>query len=327
MSEQNNPVEYSNSRSVSQKLITTFLIVVICLNFGLTIFLFVNYFKTNNELQTLENKITINKVTQNYTDETLLAYYRELSDKADVGLDRVIAVSAMILGVTTLFGGLMAFRAPKDFDKKINLVENLATETKINADKAKCDFELKIMEVEQKAIEAKNGADDAKYFSELIEILTNDFDDEVPIEFKINELSKAIIKYPNRADTYRHRGVCYYSIAVKATNIRPYDLNKIENNLKLSIADFDTAIKLDNKHFNAYNSRGVSYSYLAQINTNRIEKHDLLIKSMDDFRKALIIDPNHLVAKKNLEIAREFLDELLATPQPENSNTPQESHP
>jgi tetratricopeptide (TPR) repeat protein len=281
-----------NGRINFSGILSTFFIVVICLNVVATIYLIDSTKKLNQELVSI--KSTIINTTESNTNDELIAIYKDIDEKTSISIDRIITIVAIFAGMVTLFGVVLAFRAPHDLEKSIETVKGLAEE-------------------------AQEAAIDAKYFSEIIEAMIIDFNGSPTLRDKINNLDGVIDKYSNNADAYRYRGVYYGLFAHQTTD---YDKKKEYHELALSdfksairlgnnksklldyignlysnqgdysraIKNYNKALKIDEKNYSAYYNRANANLCLFDDENNIEIKRELLKKSVDDCTKSIEIN-------------------------------------
>lgn len=84
-------------------------------------------------------------MTSDKLDGTILEeYYVSLDQKADVAIDKVVAIVSVLMTVVTLFGGLIAFKAPNDINKKIQELSNMIESIKSRDNET--EISVKILE-------------------------------------------------------------------------------------------------------------------------------------------------------------------------------------
>jgi tetratricopeptide (TPR) repeat protein len=101
---------------------------------------------------------------------------------------------------------------------------------------------------------------------------------------------------PDYYRAYYRRGNAYY----------------LSGEYQKAVDDYDTAIKLFPDYAEAYFNRGIAYFNRG----NERKSIDEIKKCIDDFRDVLRIEPNHVQAKKYLEMALRLLEQLLNPPVP-----------
>lgn len=261
---------------------SVFFVALICLNFFGLLYLIdtVSSIKSNTiNLNKRIEKVENDNSYFNDSEEEINNYYRELSNKTDEAIDRILTIVGLLAAVVTFFGILLAFKAPKDLEKKID--ENKAL-----------------------LVRAEKAAEDAKYQTEIIEALSVDYSGEITNRKRLEQISKIIKKCPDKAGAYMQRAFLYNKIA-KESHKKEY--------LHLAISDFEVAHKLDVDEYSYYNDMGVVYSKLGEYDksikyfTKAIKKdpEDIISyvnrgnnyddigeyqKALDDFEKALQIN-------------------------------------
>lgn len=268
---------------------TIFFIIIICFNFIGLLYSIDTITGLKNEISKLDERIEIiednnsNLYFEN-TDNDINNYYRELSDKTDDAIDRILTIVGVLATIITVFGVLLAFKAPRDIEKRME--ENNALLNK-----------------------AEKAAEEAKYQSEIIEALNIDYDGKLTNPKRIQQISKVIKKYPERPEAYMHRGFLYDQMAQKTYGAK----KKVF--LNLAISDYEIARNLDIDMSSYYNDMGVVYSRLHEYNkaisyyskaikedpedtaayTNRGGDYESIgeyEKSLEDFEKALELNPD-----------------------------------
>lgn len=264
-----------------------FFVALICLNFLGLLYSIDTISSLKNDILNLDERIEKIENNNAYlnlenSDENINNYYRELSSKTDEAIGRILTIVGLLATVTTFFGILLAFKAPKDIEKKIE--ENKALLSK-----------------------AEKVSEEAKYQAEIIEALNIDYDGELTNPKRIQQISKIIKEYPEKANAYMHRAFLYDKMAQKSSGFKQKEF------LYLSISDYEIAHKLDVDISSYYNDMGVAYSRLHEYHkaiayytkaikkdpddtaayTNRGGDYESIgeyQKSLDDFEKALKID-------------------------------------
>jgi tetratricopeptide (TPR) repeat protein len=228
-------------------------------------------------LITLENQNYVIKDINNQlknpptsSDSIYIKYYKELSDKTDDAISRILTAVGIIAGVIGLFTVFMAFRAPHDID---NRIEELKDELK----------------------SAQEAAEESKYQAKIASALT-----EETTRTRIAELTEVIKEFPNKPNAYNLRGNCKMSLEQYENAIVDYEIA-----LKLGIQDsvfytnmatayyykkeYTKAIYYSNKSIDknpdvpsTYIVRAVSYSMIGKKEN-----------AFTDFEKVLSIDKDH----------------------------------
>ena len=268
-----------------------FFIALTCLNFLGLLFLIDSVSSIKNDISSLDKRIervenNNSDLDLNNFDENTNNYYRELSNKTDEAIDRILAIVGLLATITTFFGILLTFKAPKDIEKRIE--ENHAL-----------------------LLKAEKAAEEAKYQAEIMEALNVDCDGNLTNKKRVDNISKIIKKYPEKTDAYMHRAFLYDIMAKNLSYSNP----KKKEFIYLSISDYEIANKLDVEVSSYYNDMGVAYSRLEEYHkaiayyTKAIKKNpdDTAAytnrgwaygsigeyqKSLNDFKKALKIDLN-----------------------------------
>lgn len=98
----------------------------------------------HKEISALKNDITTDKLDSTILEE----YYVLLDQKADVAIDKVVAIVSVLMTVVTLFGGLIAFKAPNDINKKIQELSDIIESIKRRDNET--EISVKILEASTK---------------------------------------------------------------------------------------------------------------------------------------------------------------------------------
>lgn len=264
-----------------------FLIVIICFNsLGLIYCIdsvkYIGYemSRLSQRVDTIENSIS--RVHVENIDERINSYYRELSNKTDESINRILTIVGILAAIVTFFGILLAFKAPRDIEKRMDELNALI-------------------------IKSEEASRSAKYQAEVIEAINIDYDGDLSNSKRIKQITKIIKKYPQYPDGYMHRGFIYDQMSLKATNAKKIGF------IHLAISDYEIARNLGVDISSYYNDMGVAYSRLKDYHKS-ISYYSMAInkdpddaaayanrggdfesigeykKSIDDFEKALDID-------------------------------------
>lgn len=266
------------SRGINVNWITIFIVIsIIIIMFGFI------YVIDSLKSQRLTSKIIqaqIDALKSNSAptsvDSLYIEYYRELSDKTDEAINRVLVIVGIIAGIVTLFSTLFAFKAPRDIDKRID-------------------------ELKGELVAAKEAADEAKYQAEIANALT-----ESDPQSKVAKLSDVINKYPNKHDGYVYRSLArlnkkQFEKAITDLNIslnlglEDYEYYNILGLIYIDKEEYDNAIislskaiEINPESYAPYNNRAIAYL--------SIDKYE---ESLSDLKKALFLYPENLTALLN----------------------------
>lgn len=281
---------------------SVFFIGLICLDFFGLLYLTDTAASIKNDILNLNKRIekveNDNSCFKNI-DEEINNYYRELSDKTDETIDRILTIVGLLATVITFFGILLTFRAPKDLEKKID--ENKAL-----------------------LVRAEKASEEAKYQTRIIAALNVDYNGKMTNYEKIQRISEIIKKYPDKAAAYMHRAALYKNMANQLSDFKKKEF------LHLAISDYEIAHKLGVDESAYYNDRGIAHSILHEYHkaikyyTKAIKNDPENIiayanrgndyynigeyqKSLDDFEKALEIDLDYY----NVYLFRSFTYQCL----------------
>ena len=70
------------------------------------------------------------------------SYYDMIDQKSDAALNKVVAIIGVLVTVFTLFGGLIAFKAPNDVEQKLRELEEQLTDIKMITEKSKVSLAI-----------------------------------------------------------------------------------------------------------------------------------------------------------------------------------------
>lgn len=98
---------------------------------------------SNNKIKALESSVGESLTSPVSVDKkNEIAYYRELSNKTDAAIERIIMIVGSLSAMLSLIGLLLAFKVPMEISKKIEEVETKVSEIKNTADGVKCLSEV-----------------------------------------------------------------------------------------------------------------------------------------------------------------------------------------
>ena len=282
-----------------------------------------------SEIKTIESQINDNLIVLSTNEEkAYIESYRELTDKADSSITRLISTVGILATVYTIFGALIVFKAPHDIDIRISKLNEL------------------IADVDEAAKETS-------YQEQIIDSLVNNYNGQSDYN-KLRSLSKVIKEFPEKPDAYLQKGFIYddmgkYDEAIleyekayrngasksayynntgiafakkgekkkaitfftKAISDDPDDPFSYINRSRchLELTDLDLAIIDCEKVFSMDNNIKEAYILRADINRERLmlgtlsEEEETKLKEciVDDLEFSLKLDPSDKYAKKRLE--------------------------
>lgn len=267
-----------------------------------------------------------------------LDYYRDINAKMDQSIDRIIEIVGIATAVVSLFGILLAFRAPNDIEREL---EKLHGETG----------------------SASESANEARYQA-LISMAEN----ESQTHERISEYDRIIAEFPGKSSAYMARGIAYgrmgeydraiadFENALKRGASRDAYLNNVAlvhadaghlemaegfyseaitlspNSSRLycnrarvrsrrerfedAMSDYEVAISLDPKNPRFLVSRYYSYRAWARKESDEQKSKTLIQQGIFDLRQARELDPSD---ERISELLEDALDELPEYEQSEES--------
>ncbi len=227
------------------------------------------------------------------TDTKLYEYYRELSNRTEDAIANIITVVGIVAGAFAFLGILIAFKAPRDIEKEMDVLD-------------------------KKYSELNDYVEEARYQTEIIEALTVEYSGKLTKHQKLRELNKVISKYPNKPKGYLLRGFFYCVLQEIDKSISDYEIAKklgcsLENyndymgismqtkgENKKAIKYYTSSIKENNENISAYCNRGLSYLLLNQLDN-----------ALRDFNKVIDIDDECASAYylRSILLGKQYLEE------------------
>lgn len=150
-------------------------------------------------VEELKDKVTFIQIEgeNNISNEKIVfEYINEIDDKADAAIDKVVAIVSILFTVVTLFGGLVAFKAPKDIDNRLD----------------KIDREIR---------RSKEATKKSRYLLEIQEIIHTGTTRE-----KLVGLDRIISEYPSYYEAYWYKGSYYDDLRKYDEAIEAYEKAK-----------------------------------------------------------------------------------------------------
>lgn len=215
--------------------LAVFLIFLIIFNVGAAIFLISSHLEDTAQIEALEEKVQALESGNKNVQGTQAAndYYRELSDKTDSAIDRILTVVGIIAAIVALFGILLAFKAPHDIEKQLD-------------------------ELKELTVKAQDAAKNAEYQTRIVEALNFDYDGEPNDEKRIEKLNKVIKDYPDKFHAYMQRAITYHRMSKK---LEGDEKNKL---LHFAAADYEVAHNFGARTRAYLNNMGNIYSALEE---------------------------------------------------------------
>ena len=175
------------------------LLVITIVLLALNIFQLTKLNKWSQKANDLEKRIVAIESNEQNSDSGFdyATYYDMIDQKADAALNKVVAIVGVLVTVVTIFGGLIAFKAPSDLERKQSKLEEQLKDVK--------------NELEGQLKEIRNIAEKSKISLTILD--SNNKSN--PLE-KIHFLSSFIDDYKDKeeflSDVYFERGVIYDDI-------------------------------------------------------------------------------------------------------------------
>lgn len=269
------------NNKLKRKQITWFSLFQVCIiiiSLILTASCLVLTYHSKQAVEDLQSRITALEKQNSSSDlltneDKLIEYINIIDNKADVAIDRVVAIVGVLFTVVTLFGGFIAFKAPKDIDSRL-------------------------AEVDKEIEKAKSTTEEARYLIAIREALQ----ENTTVE-KISALTAIIDNYPSYSEAYYHRGCLWDKIKKYDKAIEDYKSAK-NRGLDLEVYYNCIAVAFDKKgnkkqaiifYTKAIETQETDESpeFLSQLYSNRgscfddIDEYELAIK---DYEHALLLN-------------------------------------
>jgi len=234
--------------------ITALIGLAICL--GLIAFLTISVKSDIARLNTITNNQNLLHENSSANEILIVQYYQELSDKTDAAINKILIVVGTFASIITIFGVVLAFRAPKEIESKMN-------------------------ELNSKMKEAIDAADNAKYQAEILDALNVNntvYTGEITDSIRLHQITSVIRKHPNKYDAYAQRAF----IQIRMSEREELLENKQHELLWRVISDLEIARGLGQSIDENYSAIGFAY--------DRLEWHD---KAINFYTKAINYNPDY----------------------------------
>lgn len=257
------------------------LFILFAISVIISVFALCGYISQQTENDKLQAQIDILKSEQlkegfpQAEEHLYIEYYRELNDKTDDAISGMLTIVGIIAGIIMVFATLIAFKAPRDIEKRI---DELKDET-ANANKA--------------AKKAKEATEDAKYQTSINNALSckDIIEQTVQLTEIINDNPKKSKAYMYRAskksEMQNYDGALYdYLMASKCgMNDSNYyycvaGVYYDQNNYQKAIESYTKSLNENPKLYAACYNRGLAYYY-----NNSIDN------ALKDFKKYQTYNP------------------------------------
>jgi tetratricopeptide (TPR) repeat protein len=240
--------------------------------------------KLGTEIDNIKTKIENTQLESpklSGTEAYFLDEYKELSNKTDTAIERILTIVGIAAGFTAVFGALLAFRAPREITRNMDKLEEMINDSK-------------------KA--AQEGIREAKYYAEIAGALSEQVNKHFTVRDKIDRLDKIIKDQPDFSHGYLVRAHLY----CRLSNFG----NKIDR-LYVELAKNDSikALNLGEKSSDCYNTIGSMYFVLNEFE-NAIDNYSQAIE--DDNNCALFYNNRGLAYECIGEYGKAFNDHNIA---------------
>ena len=208
-----------------------------------------------NELQTTTEILKQQVVSSDLitVENEIIQYYRELSDKTDSAISRIIPIVGILVAFVSLFSALLAFKAPRD-------IENYLSELKRLINKS-----------EESTL-------NAIYQTKIYNALNMNYDGILTLAQKIKNLSEIIKTYPQKPDAYMHRGIIYNQLAQTSEE---KDKKKY---FYSALSDYEMAQHLGLKDENYYYAVGEIYNQINEFAKSMECFNKALLQNPNDYK-------------------------------------------
>lgn len=314
--------------------IIIFLVVLIALNTLINIMVIDRIKDINYHMKKINEKISIIETSdireQTLSEEKIVELYKELSDKTDEAINRILTLVGIVAGIVTFFSLLLAYKAPHDIDKRIDDLNTMIGETKIATEEAKYQAMIssamakttryesikKLSEIIHKYPEKPDAYvirgfmyDDIRRY----DIAITDYETAKKFGCDLNTYYNSMgIAYSNKGNN--KKAIVYYSKAIKIDiNNASYYCNRACSydeleELEKALKDYDKAIELDPDFYEAYFNRNFTYDKLWRQETDIKQRNEYIQNRKDDLEKSIELNPEDDKAAKML---KKFIGELM----------------
>ena len=158
-----------------------------------------------------------------------ISYYRELSEKTDVAIDRILTIVGLIAAIVSFFGLLLSFRAPQNIKNQIDDARMIGEN-------------------------AKESADNAKYQLEIFLAISFDSNNDDSDVSRVQKLTRIITAYPGKPDAYIMRARIQERIGQRLVQ---QDSERSEDCFRMAISDYSIAMSLGANEGDCNNNIGI----------------------------------------------------------------------
>lgn len=316
------------------KFIVIFFVVLIVFNTMLCIFCIDRLKNVNNKIESIDDKIAIIEVDgvreETLSEEKIIQFYKEMNDKTNEAIDRILTLVGIVAGIVTFFSLLLAFKAPHDIDKRIDGLNEVLNDVKVSGEEAKYQALISA------ALAKRNKYETIKKLTDIIHKYPEKPDAYLMRGFMYDDIKKydlAITEYEtakkfgcDMGTYYNSMGVAYsnkgntkkaidlYTKAISCDSTdssyycnRACAYDDIEE-LDKALADYEEALKYDSDCYEVYFNRNFTYDKLWRIQTDKQMRNEFILKRKDDLEKSIDLNPED---EKPPKLMRKFIVELV----------------
>lgn len=274
--------KYTKSHS---SFLIFFLAFISIINFLFALYSVNSQMYQKERINSLETKIY--ELIGNYQDKSsrdntseLESLYKDVDSKVDSSITRLLTIVGIVAAFLTFVSFVVAFKAPRDLEKKID------------------DLKILIEKTQSLYTERESQVEEAKYQALISASMAKS-----SCYIRVGKLTNLIKKYPNRADAYKERGYQYIELRDFSKAIDDFELAREfglplddyyhamgytcseKENQEMAIFYYTKAISLAPEQSSSYCNRGCEYIKLKR-------NEDALL----DFNKSIDIDPDNFEA-------------------------------
>lgn len=274
------------TRSVVNSTLSTVLLVMMIVTVAISVTVILLIAKINLEISSLQAALAAVQPPDTLGENNAaFLQYQQISEHADTQMGTLVAIAGIFMTIYTLLGGVLMFKAPRDIDKNISEIEEIAKT-------------------------AKDEAENVKYLQSIYEATSNEYNGKQTGYQKVQSLSPIIRQNPDKPDAYYTRAI--FKDAIKDYNgaIKDYfraielmdesDTSRASCYSCLSVAyskvgNNNEALKYINKAIELEPNDSVYYSNRAAY-YSELNEHE---HAFADYDRALILDDGNVVVLKN----------------------------
>ena len=262
---------------------------------------------SNNKIKALESSVEKSLTTPVSVDEKEISYYRELSNKTDAAIERIIVIVGLFTGLLSLVGLLLAFKVPLGIEKKIEKVEKTVNDIKNTAKEVKFQSAISAqidLNIHNNKSSVSRGRTRVKKISKIIDEFPDNpllYMARAKVYVQLGRTYQGFGNTTNRSVNYYNLALADYSLAVtfgadvgecnNNMGMIYKELGKIKNNykdsgdIKNALTCYNKAIDNDAKNNTFFINRGICYGILGKYQD-----------ALKDFETAIALDDEELSA-------------------------------